>query len=89
MRSSLRPDGFRTPPGAALTGLRKRGYAIASDRSDRTRSTVCQIARTESGGDACVAPATATADGDGDYAAGPNPPKPKARKAAARTGRAA
>jgi len=29
---------------AALTGLRKRGYAIASDRSDRTRGSVYRIA---------------------------------------------
>ena len=32
---------------AALTGLRKRGYAIASDRSDRARGTVYRIGRTD------------------------------------------
>ena len=34
---------------AALTGLRKRGYALVSDRSDRMRGTVYRIARAEAG----------------------------------------
>jgi len=37
---------------AALTGLRKRGYALVSDRSDRTRSTVYRIARRDKGDEA-------------------------------------
>ena len=40
---------------AALTGLRKRGYALVSDRSDRTRSTVYRIARRDMGDEAISA----------------------------------
>jgi hypothetical protein len=40
---------------AALTGLRKRGYALVSDRSDRTRSTVYRIACRETGSEAISA----------------------------------
>ena len=44
---------------AALTGLRKRGYALVSDRSDRTRSTVYRIARRETSDEASRAAAAA------------------------------
>ncbi len=71
---------------AALTGLRKRGCAVASDRSDSTRSTVYRIACAEgAAGSASDASVAVTAD-IGSSIAGPNPP---ALKAAAGTGRAA
>ena len=75
---------------AALTGLRKRGYAIASDRSDRTRGTVYRIARTKADGDATDdTVAMAEAGGDNDHVTDRNPPVATVRKAAARTRRAA
>jgi DNA-binding IclR family transcriptional regulator len=36
---------------AALTGLRKRGYAIAIDRTDKTRGSVYRIEATEMSSD--------------------------------------
>jgi hypothetical protein len=75
---------------AALTGLRKRGYAIASDRSDRTRGTVYRIAHTESGSDATgETVATAQAGGDNDHVTDADPSPPTVRKPAGRTRRAA
>ena len=75
---------------AALTGLRKRGYAIASDRSDGTRGTVYRIAHTEGGGDATGETVEmAEADGDNDHRTDANPSRPTVRKPAARTRRAA
>ena len=75
---------------AALTGLRKRGYAIASDRSDRTRGTVYRIARTETLDDASdAAAATVAADGDNDHVTNADPSPPPVRKRAERTRRAA
>ena len=44
---------------AALTGLRKRGYVLVTDRSDRTRSTVYRIACRETGDEASRAAAAA------------------------------
>ena len=74
---------------AALTGLRKRGYAVASDRSDPTRSTVYRIACTEvASGDARETSVAVTAD-TGSSIAAPNPPTLKGRKATARASRAA
>jgi hypothetical protein len=46
---------------AALTGLRKRGYALASDRSDRMRGTVYRIARGEA--DATIAAGSERGEG--------------------------
>ena len=67
---------------AALTGLRKRGYAIASDRS---RGTVYRIARAKADGDATDdTVAMAEAGGDNDHVTDANPPVPTVRKAAAR-----
>ncbi len=73
---------------AALTGLRKRGYAITSDRSDPTRGTVYRIGRSE-GGDGASHATTAAAGGDSDHVTDANPPAPMVRKAAARARRAA
>jgi hypothetical protein len=54
---------------AALTGLRKRGYALVSDRSDRTRSTVYRIACRETGDEAInAAIAGSDREGGGDTA---------------------
>jgi hypothetical protein len=71
---------------AALTGLRKRGYALASDRSDRMRGTVYRIARGEAGGARGEADATIAAgsergertshDAAGPVPAGADPEKP-------------
>ena len=66
---------------AALTGLRKRGYAIVTDRSDRARGTVYRIAPAEARG-----PEREVAVGDGDSTAGA---EPEARKGPRRTRRAA
>ena len=75
---------------AALTGLRKRGYAIASDRSDRTRGTVYRIARKEADGDATdETVAVAKVGGDNRRVSEANAPAPTVRKAAARTRRVA
>ena len=49
---------------AALTGLRKRGYALVSDRSDRTRGTVYRIACRETG-DEAISAAVAASDPEG------------------------
>ena len=49
---------------AALTGLRKRGYPLVSDRSNRTRSTVYRIAGREPG-DEGISAAAAAPDGQG------------------------
>ena len=73
---------------AALTGLRKRGYAIVSDRSDRTRGTVYRIGGADGGGDASNA-AIAALNTDSDRATDANPPAPRVRKPAARTRKAA
>jgi hypothetical protein len=60
---------------AALTGLRKRGYALVSDRSDRTRSTVYRIACRDMGEEAISADAAAPdREGSGDTA----PPRKQA-----------
>ncbi len=75
---------------AALAGLRKRGYTIEADRSDRTRGSVYRIARTD--GDA-GASSTGAASGEGAAAdrgpaAGAKPERtalksgPRTRKAA-------
>jgi hypothetical protein len=54
---------------AALTGLRKRGYALVSDRSDRTGSTVYRIACRDMGDEAISADAAAPdREGCGDTA---------------------
>ena len=54
---------------AALTGLRKRGYVLVSDRSDRTRSTVYRIACRDMGDEAISADAAAPdREGCGDTA---------------------
>jgi hypothetical protein len=53
---------------AALTGLRKRGYGLVSDRSDRTRSTVYRIACRETGDEAISAAIGARDNGGGDLA---------------------
>ena len=55
---------------AALTGLRKRGYALVSDRSDRTRGTVYRIAFRETGDEAINA-AVAASDREGCSDAAP------------------
>jgi hypothetical protein len=44
---------------AALTGLRKRGYALTSDRPDRTRGSIYRIAPARSSDEATEAVATA------------------------------
>jgi hypothetical protein len=74
---------------AALAGLRKRGYSITCDRSDRTRSTVYRIARTGRSGDVSDAAATEVGGGDSDDSTAANPPATTARKPATRTRRAA
>ena len=76
---------------AALTGLRKRGYAITADCSDRARGAVYRIARTEAVGEAINAGPTALAPGggDSDHVTDTNPAAPIDRKAGARTRRAA
>jgi hypothetical protein len=70
---------------AALTGLRKRGYALVSDRSDRTRSTVYRIARRETSDEASRAAAAAPDRQDCSDAA---PPRKQAPVADRRRGRA-
>lgn len=74
---------------AALTGLRKRGYAVASDRSDLTRNTIYRIACAESAPAETSDASVAVTANIGSSVAGSNPPGLKGRKAAARTGRAA
>jgi len=75
---------------AALTSLRKRGYPIVSDRSDRTRGTVYRIAHTEGGGDATGETVEmAEAGGDNDHVMDLDSSPPTVRKPAARTPRAA
>jgi hypothetical protein len=39
---------------AALTGLRKRGYAVGIDRADRARGSVYRIEPTEMGDDSAA-----------------------------------
>src|SRR5271166_2188930 len=39
---------------AALTGLRKRGYAVGIDRADKARGSVYRIEPTEMGGDSAA-----------------------------------
>jgi Protein of unknown function (DUF3489) len=73
---------------AALTGLRKRGYAIASDRSDRTRGSVYRIAALASEAvesEAAVAAAQAAQEHDEISA---SKPARTVRKAGGRTRRA-
>ena len=70
---------------AALTGLRKRGYALVSDRSDRTRSPVYRIARRETSDEASRAAAAAPDRQDCSDAA---PPRKQAPVADRRRGRA-
>ena len=54
---------------AALTGLRKRGYVLVTDRSDRTRGTVYRIACRETSDEASRADAAAPdREGGGDTA---------------------
>jgi hypothetical protein len=55
---------------AALTGLRKRGYALVSDRSDRTRRTVYRIACRETS-DEAISAAVAASDREGCSDAAP------------------
>ena len=75
---------------AALTGLRKRGYAIASDRSDRAGGTVYRIGRTDGDeGVASVTGPTSESEGDSDHVIAANPATPTHRAATRRTGRAA
>jgi hypothetical protein len=55
---------------AALTGLRKRGYAVTLDRSDRTRESFYRIVSTPS---SCLAPKAAiAAEGAAAEDAGPS-----------------
>ena len=75
---------------AALTGLRKRGYAIASDRSVRTRGSVYRITAPE--GEAVPAEAAvAAAEGpeNRDPLSASKPPGGTIRKASGRPRRAA
>ena len=55
---------------AALTGLRKRGYVLVTDRSDRTRGTVYRIACRETG-DEAISAAAAAPDREGCSDAAP------------------
>ena len=55
---------------AALTGLRKRGYALVSDRSDPTRSTVYRIARPKTS-DEAIGAVDAAPDHQGSGEAAP------------------
>ena len=55
---------------AALTGLRKRGYTLISDRSDRTRTTVYRIAHRETS-DEAISTAAAASDREGCGDPGP------------------
>jgi hypothetical protein len=53
---------------AALTGLRKRGYAVVIDRADKARGSVYRIEPSEIGGDSAAPQTAAAATGK----AGPN-----------------
>jgi hypothetical protein len=57
---------------AALTGLRKRGYAVVIDRADKARGSVYQIEPLEMGGDGATSHTVAEATGK----AGPDRPEP-------------
>jgi hypothetical protein len=59
---------------AALTGLRKRGYAIVIDRADKARGSVYRIEPSEMGGGG-VTPQTAA---EATCKAGPDRPEPGA-----------
>jgi hypothetical protein len=48
---------------AALTGLRKRGYAVVIDRADRARGSVYRIEPSEVGGDSAALHTAAEASG--------------------------
>ncbi len=48
---------------AALTGLRKRGYALTSDRTDRTRGSIYRIAAAPPSGSSPDLGVVAEADG--------------------------
>ena len=75
LRRSKRPGSKRLRPvrnGAAcspkcLTGLRKRGYAVAIDRSDAKRGSFYRIQADEAGDD--KAPAAHAEDGGANSAA--------------------
>jgi Protein of unknown function (DUF3489) len=56
---------------AALTGLRKRGYAVVIDRADKARGSVYRIEQSEMGGDSATPQTGAQATGK----AGPDRPK--------------
>jgi Protein of unknown function (DUF3489) len=66
---------------AALTGLRKRGYAVAIDRSDHERGSFYRIKAK-----GCVAPVSLTVDKPADS---PTPRKPAQRLSKPRARRAA
>ena len=67
---------------AALTGLRKRGYAVVIDRADKARGSVYRIEPSEMGGDS-AAPHTAA------EATGKTHPGRSERGASPRSGQAA
>jgi hypothetical protein len=48
---------------AALTGLRKRGYAVVIDRADKARGSVYRIEPSEMGGDGATPHTVAEATG--------------------------
>ena len=48
---------------AALTGLRKRGYAVVIDRADKARGSVYRIEPSEMGGDSATPHTAAEATG--------------------------
>ena len=61
---------------AALTGLRKRGYALTSDRTDRTRASIYRIAAAPPSGsspDLGVVAETTIADDEKRTAPAPTP----------------
>jgi hypothetical protein len=66
---------------ATLTGLRKRGYAVAIDRSDHERGSAYRIKA-----EGCVAPVALTVEKPADS---PMPRKPTERFSKPQAGRAA
>ena len=63
---SRTPAGCRIQRGLALTGLRKRGYAVRVDRADNARGSVYRIEPSKMGGDSGTPHAAAEATGPAD-----------------------
>jgi hypothetical protein len=67
---------------AALTGLRKRGYAVVIDRADKARGSVYRIEPSEMGGDGATLRTAAEATGKARLDRPERGASPRSRQAA-------